>query len=132
MAANWWKVFINEPGGKRKMLRKETVGEAVNTAKEYRAQGFEVDVVSAVKGFAPTQKAGARPTSKHYWCPYCVKYRVFRFMSVVKDGFRGPEDLRCPVCHISDHDYNVRKYNHLFEHVDLEAAYKADGAFKRS
>ena len=127
MRKNWWKLLIKKDG-KRFFMRKEDVKDAVATAKELRAQGAEVEVVSAIHGFKPTRKAGPRPSSKHYWCPYCVKWRVFKYMAVTVAGVRGPEDMHCPICLISDHDYYVRRYNGLFGDVDLEMVYRLGGA----
>jgi hypothetical protein len=44
--------------------------------------------------------------SRHLWCPFCGEVKRFKM---------GENDaLRCPVCGISDHEFYVRKANHLF------------------
>lgn len=71
-----------------------------------------VDTISGHTAFKPPKNSSA--PKNHYWCPFCVKYRIFTWR----------EDLgvyRCPVCGISDHEYWVRKYNDLFKRDWMEA-----------
>lgn len=132
MSKNWWKVQYKDQAGKALILKIVEVKDAVARAKELRAQGFVVDVISAVKAYPPQKNSGPRPSAKHYWCPYCIKYRVFRYMAIRRHGLKGPEDMRCPVCLISDHDYNIRKYNGMLESIDMQKLYELENAFQRS
>lgn len=42
-----------------------------------------------------------------YWCPWCGDFRPF----VNTEDY--PDDLCCNICHISDSDYYIRRYNQL-------------------
>ena len=42
---------------------------------------------------------------KGYWCPYCQRWEYWR----TSNGYK-----LCPICGMSDGDYYVRKYNHLW------------------
>jgi hypothetical protein len=127
---NSWKLILTSPQGEKKVYRYPEVKSAVDKAKQFRAKGYEAEVISKSKAYGPTRKAGPRPSSKHYWCPYCIKWRVFRYMAVRRMGILGPEDMRCPVCLISDHNYYIRKYNGLLGTADLEMVYRLEGAMR--
>ena len=43
-----------------------------------------------------------------WWCPYCIKLRPFK---KVRNVLTGQEQMRCPVCTISERDWHVRRWN---------------------
>lgn len=45
-----------------------------------------------------------------YWCPYCGEPRKFYILDY-------PGSRQCEICHISDHDFYVRKFNNLFKRL---------------
>lgn len=129
--ANKWKVLWTEEGV-WKARRYESVEGAVLFAKALKAQGFSVDVVSAGHAYPPTKKHGPRPSSMHYWCPYCIKWRAFVYRRIRLKGITGPAELRCPVCTISVRDWFVQKYNHLLDAVNQDELIKGMVTLARS
>ncbi len=65
-----------------------------------------VELISRNQAFPP--KTETKPKRGYMYCPYCRKERRF---------IRNEElDVKnCIICNMSDSDYWVRKFNHLFE-----------------
>lgn len=63
------------------------------------------DVVAPPEDYMPT-----RPGT--LWCPFCGQERRFFEGG---DGYR-----RCTVCRISDNEFNVRKFNHLWNETSTK------------
>lgn len=117
---NGWVVFWSENGKKFKRNGFEgnspRASGAIDYAKSVIARGIpvaNVHVVSKRKGFAPPPAQRESPGPDYSWCPYCIRWRVFRIYGIRKDGFTVPPDYRCPVCTISVNDHYVRKHNPL-------------------
>ena len=136
---NSWKVqFLR--GGKRvyKKFQGNSPREsgAVEFAKQLKLNGLSVDVISVRKPFPPPFKnkkkewLGREEAPQHglLWCPYCIKWREFHFVSIVmKDGIEGPELFRCPVCTVSTQDYWIKLFNpEMFERLEIAAQVKQD------
>jgi hypothetical protein len=104
-----WAVSIRSPKASKLIIRYKLseAKELTKKAKEkYRNRpDVQVDLISRTKAFAPPQDF--RPRGKRYWCPYCAKERMFR-----PDNSRDAKV--CMVCGISDRDFYVRTYNHLW------------------
>lgn len=45
--------------------------------------------------------------NRKYWCPWCGEVRYF----AQSEDF--PDDHFCTTCHISDHDYHIKRINKL-------------------
>ena len=54
----------------------------------------------------PKPKAKKKGKEIIYWCPYCGDYRTF---------VTGPHGKQCPMCTISQEDFYVKNYNHLWK-----------------
>lgn len=81
---------------------------ALDTKKKYADRPeITVELISRTKAFAPP--SDLKLTHGDWWCPYCCKPRHFYWDDVF--------DLhRCPVCGMTDHNYYVKNYNHLWKH----------------
>jgi hypothetical protein len=128
----FWKVIIGQ-GKQVKRFREDLTG-AIAFYRQMRKEGKEVHLVSANRGFPPFKpghkRYEERPSSKHIWCPYCMKWRQFVYTALRdRDGQVSAAENRCPVCKIPLHDYNVKKYNGYLEHLDMEALKKQVGAW---
>ena len=56
----------------------------------------------------------AKPSGKNMlWCPYCRDWRKF------VSARYGPDWKICEICGISTRDFDVRKFNNLWEEVSL-------------
>jgi hypothetical protein len=97
----------------------ETIKDVLVRAKAYakavqkKYPQATVELISRLHAFAPSAKLEERlygkasrgDFSNPLWCPYCAKLRNF-----YDDG----EGYKCcEVCHITDHEFHVVKYNHL-------------------
>jgi hypothetical protein len=121
---NAWKVIWVEEGRKRRkwfegspdwaekhIVYEKPLEAAVAFAKELKKKGLSPEVVSARKAFIQTKDQLRPPGPNYIWCPYCVKWRVFRLLKVKRGDWVGAGANRCPVCYITDSDYHVRRYN---------------------
>jgi hypothetical protein len=122
---NAWNVqFIEDGVLKQKVFEGDSPKEsgAVEFAKDKRAHGTVVDVISRRRAYPPPLKQQTSPSPGLLWCPYCIKWREFEESIVVRDAYETPPALRCGVCTISIRDYYVRKYNpELVLRMDVEA-----------
>ena len=113
-----WKVIIRYRGTK-KVIRIKGGPEHDNLTVYHKAkayakklkeasqdEGMLIDLVSGSRAYAP--KHGTKIPRGHYWCPYCLKPRIF-----YNDSEIGVK--KCSVCGISDSDFYVKKYNGIFE-----------------
>ena len=114
---NAWKVIWKTEDG-RKLLRKGFNGDspresgAVAFGKKLQERGLkDVTIVSSKKAFAPPLAKQKPPEVGMLWCPYCLKWRFFRELSIRYISHRGPLLWRCPICTISIHDPYVKKFN---------------------
>lgn len=119
-----WKVLWTDREGKRRIKKYPKPAGAVEWAQGLKADGLTAHVVSGTHAYPPNPKAGERPSSKHYWCPYCIKWRVFHLRAIRFEGILSPAELRCEICQISTNDYYVQKYNHLMGTADEKKIYK--------
>ena len=94
----------------------ETVQDTYRRAKKVaeiakeRTQGLAViELISRSVAFKPK---GDKPHKSWYWCPYCNKWRVFRY-----DDYLDVN--RCSVCGISDHDFYVKLHNGIFKRESI-------------
>ncbi len=74
---NIWKVFFWEEG--KKKVRKfigDKPTDAISYAKEIKARGVPVEVVSGRKAYRPSTEKRLERMPGQLWCPYCIKYRV--------------------------------------------------------
>ena len=130
----YWKVIFRQDGRLRLKRFRADLSSAVTFYKEKRRDGLEVHLVSANRGFPPFKPGHARfeekPSPKHIWCPYCLKYRLFVYSAIRdKDGQLTSPSNRCPICTIPIYDYHVRRFNGMADHVDMEALKKSVGAW---
>lgn len=65
---------------------------------------LEVYHVDIHKGHAP-QRLG-----RGLYCPYCQQWEL----NWVKDGYYK----NCPICGMSDHDFDVKRYNYLWRKIN--------------
>lgn len=111
-----WKVIVAKPGfrkvyrikGSPEMTNQEVFDKAKAFARKRRAEAdayTTVDLVSCTKAYAP--KPDTRIPKNYYWCPYCVKPRIF-----TEDRVLGVK--RCLTCGVSENDFHVKKFNHVF------------------
>jgi hypothetical protein len=84
---------------------KRVLNNATKLREKYPSPLVTIDVISRLIAFKPR---GEKPHKSHYWCPYCVKWRVFLYDE--KTGYN-----HCNICGISDSDFYVRKYNSLWK-----------------
>jgi len=110
-----WKVLWRKENGARVFKVCETVAEAKEYRTKLRDKGVTGDIhlISKAWPYGIQKNAGPRPRG-YLWCPYCVKWRVFKLLSFRTKEFPTPsEEVLCEVCLIPIQNYNVRKYNHL-------------------
>lgn len=84
---------------------------AVGFKKELESAGTKAEIYSRRRGFPPPQKYADPPRPGMLWCPYCIKWRDFEQLVVVRPEYETPELLRCTTCLISIKDYWVRLTN---------------------
>ncbi|MCU7521958.1 MAG: hypothetical protein HF312_17215 [Ignavibacteria bacterium] len=70
-----------------------------------RAGPVTIDVISRQVAFKPPKDK--KIPRNHYWCPYCIKPRIFVHRE--KTG-----NDHCPICGVSDQDFYVKKFNGIF------------------
>jgi rubrerythrin len=133
---NHWKVIWVDKKKRKRLTRFKEVKDAVVYRDRLKADNLEVYVVSASQSYPIPRftKSGKRhpkadrPSSRHWWCPYCIEWRMFEHSAIryKTDGFwlTGPEQWRCPICTISEAEYWVRKYNGMLDHVDPKKLFK--------
>lgn len=61
-----------------------------------------------------------KPTKGLLWCPVCGKEVKFK-----NNAFVGVN--QCPECHVSDRDFDVKKYNGLWEGGSFGVKRKNEG-----
>lgn len=112
---NAWKVMWEyQEGRKKKKFEGDSPKEAVDFGKDLKKKGLVVlGVISMRKAYAPKIGSDDADRVGHMWCPYCVKYRPFEFLSRWIGKVLLPPELRCPVCGVSINDYWVRHFNPL-------------------
>jgi len=125
---NAWKVIWYE--NSHKYLKNNFDGDsprasgAIDYAKSLIARGIPVDhvhVVSKRKAFPPTTEMLAKKILGFSWCPYCLKWREFKYSALKLKDMVIPEEYRCPVCTISINDYYVKLYNPiLIAHMEAK------------
>lgn len=112
MKENLWKVFWWVDGTKKvRHFIAEKPTEAVAYAKELKKQGHKVEVVSGRKAYRPTDEQRINRESGQLWCPYCIKYRVFKIFAIRRPTYVSSALLRCPVCTVSTDNYYTIRYN---------------------
>lgn len=107
---------------KKKLLVKESLKEASAFRKTLREKGVTGDIhlISRARAYPPQEKSGPRPKG-HLWCPYCVRYRVFRRMTVKRKDFDYADDETvCTICLIPIENYHVRLHNGMLEKADMK------------
>lgn len=72
---------------------------------ERMPEGSSYEMFSRTQAFKP--KAGTRPGKGQLWCPQCAKFRPF-----LSDEYLGVR--KCFICGMSDQDFYVKKYNHVW------------------
>ena len=94
----------------------ERAKKAARTLREKYAgrDDITIGVVSRLKAFPMPDKVKLK--RNQMWCPYCVKPREFKKGQLVEhDGISFLSDYRrCVVCGMSDNDFYVKTYNHLW------------------
>jgi hypothetical protein len=107
-----WGISIRSPKASKQIIKdsfKVAKALALKAKEKYSDRpDVQVDLISRTKAFAPPRDF--IPRGKRYWCPYCTKERMFK-KSIRKDA------KVCPVCGISDRDWYVKTYNHLWPSV---------------
>lgn len=73
---------------------------------KYEGQPVTIELISRTKAFKIPDNF--KLPKNHYWCPYCIKPRIF-----MNDDRLGVK--RCSVCGISDQDFYVKLYNGIWE-----------------
>lgn len=130
---NTWKVIWRDKKQRKRLTRFKEVKDAIIYRDRLKADGLKAHVVSAVHAYKIPEltKSGKRhpkavaPSGRHLWCPYCIEWRVFHVTAMrSSDGILGPEQLRCPVCTISEEDFHVKRMNHRLGTVDAKVLYK--------
>jgi hypothetical protein len=130
---NTWKVIWRDKKLRKRLTRFKDVKDAVIYRDRLKADHLTAHVVSAVHAYPVPQytKSGRRhpkavaPSSYHLWCPYCIEWRVFHVAAIMgSDQILGPEQLRCPICTISEEDFHVKRFNHRLGSVDAKKLYK--------
>lgn len=109
---NMWSVVIKEK--KERHVEKFETREAAVEFLELAQKNFpkaNIGLVSNSAAIPPDPKVikpkQKKKTSHLWWCPYCGDYREF---SLGKNS-----NQCCPICTISDRDYYVKTYNHLWK-----------------
>jgi hypothetical protein len=83
----------------------------VRSIKEkFKGSNLEVHDVDIYQAHAPESDTKVRGK---YWCPYCQGYHKYK-----KDGYSGY--LRCEICGMSDGDFYVKTYNHLWSKTGIK------------
>lgn len=79
-----------------------------------------IEIISRKKAFEKPDDIVIK--GNQLWCPYCRKPRRFKAGQEVEiDGITFVSDgRRCVVCGISDRDFYVRTYNHLWPEVRVK------------
>lgn len=123
-----WRVVFYRGGTRyHKTFTDEKPTPAIEFAKRAKRAGYsDVNVHATKRGYpCPTSKLKLREPGL-LWCPYCLKWREFKYLAVrFSTGISEP-DLRCPVCYITPRDYYVRVYNignPLLERVEKETSH---------
>lgn len=76
--------------------------EELKTKLQEKQPELELHIVDTLGHNLPTEE----DKHKGYWCPYCCTWNYWKSDT---GGYK-----RCPICGISDGDYYVRKFNHLW------------------
>lgn len=114
-----WGVIVYSP-----QVRKEVILEDLDRAKalviaareKYRDRPeVQAELISRTKAFPPPKDFEIN--RKRWWCPYCRKVRIFQQDPKI-------DKLRCPICGISESDFYVRKYNHLWNFEQVKKVVK--------
>lgn len=109
-----WAISVRT-GTKNKIVlfprrENETVKDTYLRVKDYylalkeKYPQYTVEIISRKIAVPPKHK----PKRGYYYCPYCIKDRLFQYDSETKYS-------HCPICGISDEDFYVKKYNGLFK-----------------
>lgn len=93
--------------------RAKVIAKAIRDKYNHR-DDVVVEIISRSKAFPKPDTAQLR--RGELWCPYCAKVRRFKKNIIIEiDGVSYPSDIsRCIVCHMSETDYYVMDYNHLW------------------
>lgn len=87
---------------------------AVGFARDLATHGILYEIISRRRAFAPPASKATPPGHGLLWCPYCIKWREFDTLVVVRPTYETPPLLRCTVCLVSVADHWIRKYNPVF------------------
>lgn len=101
----------------KKRFEGKSPAEAVQYAKDLKKQGLEPNIYCANHAFRPTQEQEQKRRPGMVWCPYCIKWRDFKLISIRRSTYTSEAFMRCPVCTISTNDFYVKKYNDFLEHL---------------
>lgn len=95
--------------------------DAVKVLKEKYAGRTDIiiEIISRRRAFDKPEKVQVK--ANELWCPYCVKPRQFKKGQLVEiDGVSYLSDYRrCIICLMSDQDYYVQHYNHLWPVINM-------------
>lgn len=100
----------------------ERTKKAVRKIKKKYAHRDDLIVEIISRRVAFKKPEDLRLKHNHLWCPYCRKARQFKTGQVVEiDGITYvSSERRCVVCQMSDNDYYVKTYNHLWPQVKVK------------
>jgi len=89
-----------------KDFENESMGKAFFKLAKSRFGKDNTFLISLTQPIPPSDEKHY-PNKNKYWCPYCGDERRFK-----NDSWIGVN--RCSICGITDRDFYIRKYNHLW------------------
>jgi hypothetical protein len=95
-----------------RFLEAETTQYFIENAPEFIDDIKDINIVDlepCPDGHTPPDGFQVDKRGHLYWCPYCQEIRRF------KEDHEFTGYHHCEICHISDADYYIRKFNHLFD-----------------
>lgn len=100
------KIKITGNSGESSIVVYKKAKEMYVKLKDKLPSGTSVNFYSCTQQYAPSKDK--KPGRGQMWCPQCAKYSNF-FMNE-ELGVR-----KCFICGISDQDFYVKKYNHIWK-----------------
>lgn len=95
----------------KKDFRDEELGKAFFLKAKARFGAENTFLISLTKAIPPPEGYTPKRAQKKYWCPFCGDERRFNHDSSI-------DAERCCICGITDREFYVRKYNHLWPQTD--------------
>lgn len=105
-----WKIITFSTEGRKEHWYNGNPEKVAEKIKEMNdLPGVKAHLVSRIHAYRP-RGVGERG---QLWCPYCRRWRWFSRKELSLDRV-GYVSVVCQWCHISDDDYYVKKFNHLW------------------